>query len=156
MLSGMAVGLARTAATWGDRLAENPEYRTGLRLLASEDYDAWLLRWPPGTSVAPHNHGDSTGVFTVVTGELLEIRWMRGLPRSRLVGSGEVVTIERGVVHHVMAPGDPSLSVHVYSPPLTSMSFYDEFGQEAIGHTPVDDRSSPLVTTRVLHPAGSN
>jgi quercetin dioxygenase-like cupin family protein len=93
-------------------------------------------------------------VFAVVAGELLDIRWMRGCRRSRLIVPGEVVAIERGVVHDVMAPTDASLSVHVYSPPLTSMSFYDEFGREALRHAPVDDGSPALATTRVLHPAG--
>jgi quercetin dioxygenase-like cupin family protein len=147
-LTDMAAGLACTADAWADRLPEDPVFRTGLLLLASEDFDAWLLRWPPGTGVAPHDHGDSTGAFTVVTGELLEIRWTRGFRRSRLVSPGEVTTIDRGVVHDVIAPSERSLSVHVYSPPLTSMSFYDEFGQEAVRHMPVEDRSPTLVTTR--------
>ena len=103
-LADMAAGLARTADAWADRLTEDPVYRTGLLLLASENFDAWLLRWPSGTRVAPHDHGDSTAAFTVVTGELLEIRWARGRRRSRVVSPERVITVERGVVHDVVAP----------------------------------------------------
>jgi quercetin dioxygenase-like cupin family protein len=154
-LAGMAAGLVRTAETSGDRLPEDARHRTGMRLIATDRYDVWLLRWPPGTSVEPHDHGASIGVFAVVTGELLEVRWTQGLRRSRLVVPGEVVTIERGVVHDVVAPTVPSLSVHLYSPPLTTMSFYDEFGQEAMRRSPVDDAAPALATARSLHPAGS-
>ena len=155
-LADIAAGLARTAQTWTDRIDEDSEHRTGLRLLATDAYDVWLLRWPPGTSVEPHDHGVSTGVFAVVTGELTEIRWVRGTRHSQAAGPGEVIAIERGVVHDVVATADSSLSVHVYSPPLTWMSFYDDSGQEAVRRSAVDDGPPVLAATRILHPAGIN
>jgi hypothetical protein len=115
----------------------------------------WLLRWPPGTNVEPHDHGASTGVFTVVTGELLEMRWVGGFRHSRAVGPGDVIAIERGVVHDVVAPTESALSVHVYSPPLTRMSFYDRFGREPIRQSVVDEGSPARATARVFHPSGS-
>ena len=155
-LADIAAGLARTAQNWTDRIDEDSEHRTGLRLLATDAYDVWLLRWPPGTSVEPHDHGVSTGVFAVVTGELTEIRWVRGIRHARAVGPGEVIAVERGVVHDVVATADSSLSVHAYSPPLTWMSFYDDSGQEAVRHSAVDDGPSVLHAARILHPAGIN
>ena len=154
-LADIAAGLARTAHTWADRIDEDSEHRTGLRVLATDDYDVWLLQWPPGTSVEPHDHGASTGVFAVVTGELLEIRWSKWLRHSRAVGPGEVVAVERGVVHDVVATAESSLSVHVYSPPLKWMSFYDESARHVVRHSAVDDGPPALAATRVLHPAGS-
>jgi hypothetical protein len=126
-----------------------------VRLLATAEFDAWLLRWPPNTRVTPHDHGDSAGAFAVVSGELVELRWFATGPRARTVSPGGPIIIERGVVHDVIAGPGPSLSVHVYSPPLTAMSFYDAAGTEALRYQPVDDGPPTLARTRALHPTGS-
>jgi quercetin dioxygenase-like cupin family protein len=155
-LTDIAVGLARTAGLWMDRLGERPSLRYGLRLVAAAEYDAWLLCWPPRSNVRPHDHGDSGGAFTVVEGQLLEVRWHGTLRRSRLVTPGEVIAIERGVVHDVIADGsDTALSVHVYSPPLSAMGFYDETGTIMLDRQPVEEGGIAAATARSLHPAGS-
>jgi quercetin dioxygenase-like cupin family protein len=118
--------LAGGAAVWCRDLPSHPTRRTSFRLLATEECDVWLLRWPPGTGVTPHDHGGSSGAFTVVSGELTEVRWDAALPYERFVSPGQVVSIEAGVVHDVLARGtSPALSIHAYSPPLSSMGFYD-------------------------------
>jgi predicted metal-dependent enzyme (double-stranded beta helix superfamily) len=99
--------------------------RNGMRILCTPDYDVWLLRWPPGTRVTPHDHGDSAGAFVVVEGELIELRWHSSIPECRLVTSGEAVAVARGVVHDVVATNRVAYSIHAYSPPLEAMSFYD-------------------------------
>ena len=109
-------------------LGDDPLRRSGTRMVATKDYDVWLLRWPQGTRVNPHDHGGSAGAFVVISGELVELRWEDSIPVSRTVGRGDTVTVEPGVVHDVVATRGLSYSVHVYSPPLREMSFYDEFG----------------------------
>jgi predicted metal-dependent enzyme (double-stranded beta helix superfamily) len=99
--------------------------RNGLRILRSPDYEIWLLRWPPGTRVTPHDHGDSAGAFAVVDGELIELRWHASTPECRLVTPGETIPVARGVVHDVVATNRVAYSIHAYSPPLAAMSFYD-------------------------------
>ena len=99
--------------------------RNGIRVLQTPDYDVWLLRWPPGTRVTPHDHGDSSGAFTVLRGQLIELRWRESIPECQLVTSGETVLVERGVVHDVVATKRVSYSLHAYSPPLETMSFYE-------------------------------
>ena len=134
--------LAGGAAVWCRDLPSHPTLRTSLRLLATEECDVWLLRWPPGTGVTPHDHGCSGGAFTVVRGELAEVRWDAALPYERSVSPGQVVSIEAGVVHDVLARGtSPALSIHAYSPPLSSMGFYDVAGQRLLVRQPVDDQS---------------
>jgi quercetin dioxygenase-like cupin family protein len=134
--------LAGGAAVWCRDLPSHRTLRTSLRLLATEEYDVWLLRWPPGTSVTPHDHGCSSGAFTVVRGELTEVRWDAALPYERFVSPGQVVSIEAGVVHDVVAHGtSPALSIHAYSPPLSSMGFYDVGGQGLLVRQPVDYQS---------------
>jgi quercetin dioxygenase-like cupin family protein len=154
-LCDIATGLARSAPFWWDRLPALAHQRSGLRLLNTADYDAWLLRWPPGTRVTPHDHGGSVGAFTVVRGELTEIRWSRDLRGARRVFAGEVVRIGQGVVHDVVASGaEPSVSVHVYAPPLATMGYYDDEGVELLDRRPVDATVGALSDTRSLHPSG--
>ncbi len=69
----------------------------------------------------------------VVQGELRErytdcdTHWARPLPlRTQRVRAQEAVAIGATRVHGVWNPGPATtLSVHVYSPPLTAMTFYD-------------------------------
>ena len=124
------------------RLGDDPLRRSGTLLVATDDYDVWLLRWPQGTRVNPHDHGGSAGAFVVISGELVELRWEDSLPVSRIVRRGETVTIEPAVVHDVVAMSGLSYSVHAYSPPLREMSFYDEVGTEVTGRTAVQAASS--------------
>ena len=137
-LAGIAAALGRTALVWYDQLSVDPVQRSGLRVIATGDYDVWLLRWPPGTSVTPHDHGGSAWAFVVVSGEVEEVRWRGAIRRSRLVGPGEVVTIDKGVAHDVLRDPDPSVTLHVYSPPMASMSYYDELGRP-IGRRPIEE-----------------
>ena len=99
--------------------------RDGVRIHSSSDYDAWLLRWPPGTRVNPHDHGESAAAFTVLVGELIELRWRASIPECCLLSVGDVVSIASGVVHDVIATNVVAYSIHVYSPPLQTMSFYE-------------------------------
>jgi quercetin dioxygenase-like cupin family protein len=117
------------------------EPRSGWRVLGNDDFEIWLLYWPAGSSVSPHDHGDSGGAFTVVSGELTEVRWADGSPSARRVVPGTVIDIEKGVVHDVLATEDPALSLHLYAPPLRAMGFYRADGAslariEAVGETP--------------------
>src|SRR4051794_29960245 len=97
-LSEIVLGLARTAGPWIPRLETHPTARTGMRLLATEEYDAWLLRWPAGTNVTPHDHGRSIGALTVVAGELTERRWRVALRHDRRLTAGQLVSVPAGIV----------------------------------------------------------
>ena len=125
-----------------DELGDDPLRRSGLRLLVTRDYDVWLLRWPHCTRVSPHDHGGSVGAFAPISGTLMELRWDDSVPKSRTVGRGDVVTVDHGVVHDVVAINGPAYSVHVYSPPLSEMSFYDEFGVEVMLQVAVENDDS--------------
>jgi quercetin dioxygenase-like cupin family protein len=155
-LVDIASGLARTADVWRGRLAADPTQRTGFRLIATPEYDVWLLHWPPGTSVAPHDHGPSAGVFAVAAGELYEVRWYGETRCRRRVLRGESVTVPRGVVHDVLAGDGPALSVHVYSPPLTSMSYYDDDGGRSRVDRQVVEGGAVMIEPRAVHPSAGH
>jgi mannose-6-phosphate isomerase-like protein (cupin superfamily) len=103
----------------------DPE-RRWYRLLRSDDYvDVWLISWATEQAAELHDHGGSLGALTVVSGNLVEQRWVgRGL-RSRRVGAGRSLGFPLGHVHDVgNTEVAPAVSVHAYSPPLTAMSYY--------------------------------
>ena len=102
--------------------------RHHVRLLTSETYEAWLLGWAPGQHVGLHDHGDAAGAFLVVDGDLVEV-----LPRvrrsTRRLSPGTASVMPPGHLHDVgIRSTAPALSVHVYSPPLSTMTYYDEAG----------------------------
>jgi len=143
-LLDMASGLALVAEAWAGSLERHPDSRTGLRILAGEDYDVWLLRWPTGTAVSPHHHGDSEAAFVVSSGALEETRWLDGRREVRQLTRGQGATVERGVVHDVGAQVE-ALSVHVYSPPLARMAFFDDSAQEVLLEESVDPRQDAVI-----------
>ncbi len=146
-LLDMASGLALAADAWTCSLERHPDARTGLRILATESYDVWLLRWPAGTAVSPHHHGDSDAAFVVSSGSLEESRWRDGRREVRQLTRGQGATVERGVVHDVRAQCE-ALSVHVYSPPLARMAFFDDSAGRVVLEEPVDPRHDAVFVGR--------
>jgi predicted metal-dependent enzyme (double-stranded beta helix superfamily) len=101
-------------------------------LFGTEMYEAWLLGWAPGQHVGMHDHGDAAGAYIVLTGQLRE-----ALPQRRRsvldLGAGFTGVVAPGQLHDVGNASDSAaLSIHVYSPPLTTMTFYDAAGRSAL------------------------
>lgn len=66
----------------------------------------------------------------MVSGALMETRYDNRARQRRVLGPGEAAVVPVGVVHDVSARGPvAALSVHVYSPRLNEMRFFDESGQ---------------------------
>jgi quercetin dioxygenase-like cupin family protein len=146
-LADIVSGLAGVPSLWNDFLPSLGPARSSVHLLATDAYDVWLIGWPEGTGVEPHDHGESVGVFTVVQGALTEYRWSPDR-RPRVAGEGEVVSIAAGVVHDVVADvagAGPAVSIHAYSPPLRTMGFYADDGARLLVRTPVE-REAPTLT----------
>ena len=102
------------------------------RLMArTPDFDAWLIAWPKGGKVELHDHGTSTGAVSVISGALVEaVPWRDDTGRLTLVRhelqAGATLGFGAGHVHDVTNESDEhALSLHVYSPALTSMTFYE-------------------------------
>jgi hypothetical protein len=77
-----------------------------------------------------HDHGGSSGSFTVVNGTLAEAvvsgRDTHKTIHDHLRSAGDTSAFGAHYVHDVRNLGDgPAVSVHAYSPPLTTMTFYD-------------------------------
>ncbi|MGH1565153.1 cysteine dioxygenase [Mumia sp. DW29H23] len=106
--------------------------RWHVRIHADDDVDVWLISWTKEQGTELHDHGGSSGVFTVVEGELTEYVWAgaRRGSAGRLVDQvrtdRETVSFGPRYVHDVRNHDDrPAVSVHAYSPPISLMNYYD-------------------------------
>lgn len=153
VLADIAAGLARATALWRPHVAHDPLSRTALRLIATEAYEVWLLGWCTGQSVELHDHGGANAAFAVLEGELEEITLGFAGSTTRRHAAGAITTVPAGVVHDVVNREEaPATSLHVYSDPLRSMTFFDPSGR------PRQVESVPALVSsreqaRALHPA---
>jgi len=128
-LEAIARILADEEALWGPHRRHDPDERHFARLVRTDEYEAWLLTWTSDQGVELDDHGGASGVVLVLEGELVEhstelasraalreTRWPRG--SAHAFGPGHVHDLRNG-------GGTPATSIHVYSPPLSTMTFYD-------------------------------
>ena len=126
-LSVIAEGLAATVDV--ENIATPA---TGTRdytqLLETDEYNAWMIVWAPSGALEPHDHGGSRGAVRVVAGRLCET--YADDPgqalRTRVADGGQTLDIPSHRIHEVWNPTKTvAVSVHVYSPPLRDMNFYE-------------------------------
>lgn len=131
--SAIARALADAPELWRRRVRRHTGTRWYVPLLEDDDFEAWLLGWPVGEGIELHDHGSSSGALVVVEGTLLETSieasaWIRpgGRLRHLRLSKGDLVTFGPDHIHDVVNGGDClALSIHVYSPRLQSMTFYE-------------------------------
>ncbi|MEU9093730.1 cysteine dioxygenase family protein [Streptomyces sp. NPDC048428] len=119
------VGLARTIADdrsqWAPLVRYDTTTRWYHRLRTGPGYEIWLLSWVPGQGSGLHDHGPSSGVLTVLDGELTE-RTDRG---TRTLNAGSQRVFAPGYIHEVVNDSlEPAVSLHVYYPGLTDMPMH--------------------------------
>jgi hypothetical protein len=109
------------------------------RLVArTPDFDAWLIAWPRRGKVELHDHGTSGGALSVISGSLVEsVPWRDDTGRLSLVHkelrAGTTLGFGPGHVHDVTnEAAEHALSLHVYSPALTSMTSFGLVGNRLV------------------------
>ena len=131
--AGLAAGLRGSV----DGLAADV-VRRWWRLVATDTFDAWLIDWPAGTEVPRHDHDGAAASICVVRGRLVETRFEADGPTSASLRPGEVHRVSSDASHQIgNAAPDVATSIHVYSPPLRAMGFYDPSGV-AVRSDPID------------------
>ncbi|HTW97193.1 MAG TPA: rhodanese-like domain-containing protein [Acidimicrobiales bacterium] len=127
-LAGVTRAVAAERSLWQDVVVHDVSARWYTLLHRSTSLDLWLLAWSPEQDTDWHDHGGSSGSFTVADG-VLEERYRRGAngrTARRLLGAGRAVAFGPAHVHNVSHEGTlPATSVHAYSPPLVAMTYYD-------------------------------
>jgi hypothetical protein len=129
-LAGLLDTLSARPGLWEPCVRHEPSCRWFGSLYRDDVVDMWLLTWQQDNSTDLHDHGGSSGAFRVVQGALSEDRPHHTSTGARLRRShrsvGETVSFGPRLVHDVHnVDRTPAVSLHVYSPPLTSMTYYD-------------------------------
>lgn len=140
VLAAIAAGLATVTVPWEIREGDVPTERRYQRVLSTPEYEAWVICWPSGGSLDLHDHGGSAGAFSVVSGELDEATIEATAEGNgtvvRRYTSGDTSAFGSARVHAIANRGtEPATSVHVYSPPLSTMVYYehdDAYGLVAV------------------------
>lgn len=132
-LLAIATDLATRRDVWPSEIRFDPDRRWYTRLPLDEAAQSWLLSWLPGQGTGLHDHGDAAGVFVVVEGELRETCVTgsdRGMCETvRTFTAGQARPFGSHHVHDVVNPGPaPAVSLHVYTPALTTMRRYRRHG----------------------------
>ncbi len=126
------------------------------RIYRDKRIDIWLISWLPTQGTELHDHGGSSGAFTVLTGALTEsvpCGYADGRVQIRDTerAAGDAVKFGRHYIHDVRNTGtQAAISVHAYSPPLSSMTYYDLAGGDLVAaKTVLTDDPEPTVPVRV-------
>jgi len=126
-LRAIVAGLARVQRSV-PLADEDPGTARSVRLLATTFYDVWLITWPDGSGLAPHDHRGAKSVLQVIDGELIETVTDHAdehTPTSRVLRRGDVTKTTRSSVHEIAnRSGDDATTIHAYSPPLADVAFF--------------------------------
>ena len=131
-LRAVAAGMARVHQPLPPG-ATHPGEVTPVRLLRTAFYDAWLVTWPIGSALGPHDHGPARSVLHVIDGELIEYRWDgpggQARPGRQLV-RGDSAFGAPSLTHEVVNRSDAgATTLHVYSPPLEGITVAHRLGK---------------------------
>ncbi|MFF9481474.1 cysteine dioxygenase [Streptomyces sp. NPDC014733] len=125
--AGLARSLAADRASWEPlvRYDATTRWYHRLRSVPSAGYEVWLLSWLPGQGSGRHDHGRSSGVLTVLEGELTEHATSGGGAVRHALRPGAQRVFAPGYVHEVVNDAlTPAVSLHIYFPGLTEMEMH--------------------------------
>ncbi|MFI8941476.1 cysteine dioxygenase [Streptomyces syringium] len=125
--AGLARGIAADRDSWAHLVRYDAASRWYHRLRTGPGYEVWLLSWVPGQGSGQHDHGPSSGVLTVLSGELTELTGPTGAAAGdrRRLRAGDQRVFAPGYAHEVVNDSlEPAVSLHIYSPGLTEMPMH--------------------------------
>jgi quercetin dioxygenase-like cupin family protein len=128
-LARLASVLATRSDLWRPLVHVDPDNRWFTRIAGGDGWEAWLLTWLPGQRTGLHDHGGSSGAFTVLSGVVREesVHDRQG----RLLSAPDLRSFGPQHIHDVIGAGDgPAATLHVYSPTLTIMRRFERDGDD--------------------------
>ena len=135
--------------------------RSWILLAVTDLFEAWAIGWPPGGAIELHDHGPSSGAVVVASGALTETTVRStdhgiALIQTHLLEAGDHRTFGPRYVHDLTNDHDEqAISVHVYGPRLTHMTYYELDRRGRLGATRVEELEpvGPFDTTAPHDPS---
>jgi cysteine dioxygenase type I len=126
-LEQMANELAEQPELWQDKVSHSVDKRYYVEIYRDHHIDVWLLCWTGTQDTGLHDHDVSGGAVRVVEGELDEDRLVLGAGiETNRYEAGQVFRFDASRIHDVRNAGaQPATSLHLYSPPLWRMGYYE-------------------------------
>ena len=122
----LAAELAERPELWRRHVRHSDAERIYTSLYRDHHLDVWLICWTGTQDTGLHDHDLSGGAVRVVEGELDEdrLRMGEGIDTTRY-RAGDSFGFDASRIHDVRHAGDaPTVSLHLYSPPLWRMGHY--------------------------------
>lgn len=106
-----------------------PYYRQQL-FFKNEECEILLVTWPPGSKSEIHDHGQSKGIITVLTGHVFQDIYSQKTKRlllSKIHTAGKVIKEYPDTLHRMGNASKSKIAVttHIYWPPLDAMRCYN-------------------------------
>lgn len=109
---------------WESAVCFSCEDRHAALIEKNEVFESWLLCWDVGNDTGWHDHdGSSIGIF-VQSGVIEEAMPTIKGEHNALIEEGQGVCHDGNVIHRMKPHGQRAISIHVYSPPLSSIGIY--------------------------------
>ena len=124
----LAAELAGRPELWRHHVRHSDDERIYTSLYRDHHLDVWLICWTGSQDTGLHDHDLSSGAVRVVSGELTEDRLVMGEPGvvSSAHAAGAGFCFDSSRIHDVRNGAEgPSVSLHLYSPPLERMGYYE-------------------------------
>lgn len=130
----------------------DPERYARNLIVRTQAFELLALCWLPGQQTIIHDHGGSVGAARVYRGNLTSRLFAAPdgqparLASADVVGPGEIAAVDRPDIHQLANPGpDELVTIHIYSPPLTTVGVYSidspERSQVTLRYSVQDDLS---------------
>ena len=131
---------AANEETWRPHVKHEPDTRHFHRLEHNDAYETYVISWMDDHDTGFHDHDVSCGGVHVIEGGIFEERLGFGTDHlERLVGPGETIEFAPSYIHRFRPKdGIPTVTIHVYSPPLRTMGAYHRGADGALIRTPID------------------
>jgi predicted metal-dependent enzyme (double-stranded beta helix superfamily) len=139
-LRALAERLARDRESWAPLVRHDPDERIFERILDLPDVEGWLICWMPGHDTGFHDHDESSGAVTVLSGGVCEERLRLGAHGmlETFYSAGETFDFSPSDIHRVTHAGrEPTVTLHVYSPRIARPGAYSIDARGVLRRYPV-------------------
>ncbi len=125
-LLALVADVAADRERWAHLVRHDAGRRTYEELRVDAPVGVWVISWLHDHDTGFHDHDVSSGAVQVVQGAIKHERLvLGGEPEVDIYRAGDAFAFDSSEVHRMSHWGDePTVTIHVYSPPLWRMGAY--------------------------------